>query len=264
MFATLTLLAMALSGCFAQPAASPPPTPAASSSTPTPTEAANGPWEKPRDGSEVTVQETGVTATRDSGGDPMASWAVTVQNPSADIAVRTVLRITLLDADGQPVATKGEGEKNELHVVNLVMPGEQQTITHASWYRGEVAEIEAEVVSDAWRSSWFPGDDERFVPVEATDVEVGEDGSGDAVVTYQVNWPYEHHFGDDGGNVPTYAAFRDQAGNLVGGTHHTEADPWLYRPGDNSGSIDIRHAPDDWDSVEVYVDPWVDVDRLED
>lgn len=267
-FTALALVSVALSGCFAQSADPPrPSTPSPSSPSPTSAEPDTGPWERPRDGAAVTVQEQGVTATQNySAGKPMSSWAVVVENPSTDIAVRTVLRITLLDANGKRVdaSTDDKGMQDEQHVVNLVMPGERQTITHAWWYEGKVADIEAEVVRNAWRSSWFAGDDDRFVPAKAADVTVHQDGSGDEVASYRVDWPYEQHFGDVNGTVRTYAAFRDAAGNLIGGTHYGEADPRLYQPGDNTGTIDIRNAPDDWDSVEVHVDPWVDVDRLDD
>lgn len=215
---------------------------------------AGEPADKSSDGADVEVVDKAVTTTEDSSGTPMVSYAVIVENSSADIATATRLEVRLLDKAGDPVKDLVADNDVFNTAANLVMPGEKQAVTNATYNEGgEVASIEVKASGTAW----YSGDDERFSAVTAGDVTVETSGGDEAKISFRAESAYE----DELSTVATYAVLRDADGKLLGGTAPNDAEPTAYEPGSSDGTIEVSSGlPPKWDAdaTEVYVDPLVD------
>lgn len=209
----------------------------------------SGPAKKSSDGASIEVVESAVTATEDSSGEAMASYAVIVENPSQDVATATRLEVRLLDSSGDPVKDLVADTEAVTTSVNLVMPGGRQAVTNATYTEGGTVDSVEVSVSG---TGWYSGDDKRFSAVTTSKV-----SAGPSKITFRATSDYDSTLF----TVPTYAVLRDADGKLLGGTAPNDAKPTSYEPGSTDGTIEVPSgAPPDWDAdaTEVYVDPLVD------
>lgn len=209
--------------------------------------------EKSSDGAKIEVADTAVTNIDDSGAGPMATYAIILENPSADVATVTRLEIRLLDESGDPVKDLVADREVVTTYANLIMPGERQAVTNTVYTGGGKVDS-VEVKADG--TGWFPGDDERFTAVTASDVSAEPEGDGDAVIDFKVTSAYDEKLSP----VAIYAVFRDSDGELLGGTAANDAKPRELQPGSNDGEIEVTAGlPSEWDaaSTEVFIDPLV-------
>ncbi|TWJ08091.1 hypothetical protein LX16_4311 [Stackebrandtia albiflava] len=236
--------AVAVAGCTSNPEDDP--------DTGQPVESAPpAPADESGDGGVVEVAETGHSLTEDSAGDVMVTYAVIVENTSADVAIGTNLDIRLLDSAGEPVTDEVTGNDRIASTVNLVMPGERQAVTNTTYIDGDdVASLEVTVDG----SRWLPAGDARAQAVEVSEVTVAGDGD-----TWEIDFRVDSPYAEELTSVATYAVYRDAGGAVVGGSAPNDSRLFAYPSGTGEGQIEVSSASPDWEpgNTEVYIDPSV-------
>ena len=231
------------------PAGRPSPSPDQSGTSPEPSAAPTPRIRKTSsDGAGVEVVEQGFTVTPDTGAGDTVSYGVVVENQSADVALVTRIEVTLLDSAGEPVADLDRDRKVNDASVNLVLPGERQAYTNLPHVAHEdIASLSVEVTGSSWVTA-----DGWHRPIEVHDVENRPQGDSGMVIDFTAESPYRGTVRP----VYSYALFRSDTGELVGGSGWNDATPHEYTEGVVHGTIDIAGGvPDGTAEVEVYVDP---------
>lgn len=203
---------------------------------------------KPSDGLGLTVREKGFTAASISEEDPTVNYAAFIVNESSDVAANVQVTIRFLNGDDEPIADKGTGEDTLTTEIYSIAPGQKQPVTGRSFVEQEgTKSLEVTIES----AKWYPGDDERFMPMEVSEPDATMDDKT-ITLSFTVTSPY----GEDVPTNKTRAVFRDKSGDIIGGSLASDASDSNYVPGENMTTIKMfRGMPSgiDTSSIEVYV-----------
>jgi hypothetical protein len=233
--------------------------------SPTPTATVPATFAEPPDGAEVTVAETGFSATpSEEEAADILSYGVVVENTSDEfVALDSTVSISLLDSDGNPIdEISGEptDQPARRQSVTRLLPGERigfgGTVPH---HGAEVADLAVDVET----ATWAPVAADRWwsQSITASDVTT-QDTTGASVLRFAVDAAYTQEMvGGElviGGHFT--AIFRDSAGAVVGGAdccHDAGGNaPVEVPPGQSEGQLTLDFgtpAGADDARTEVYL-----------
>lgn len=177
-------------------------------------------------------------------GQPGISWAVVIENATADRAARGVtLRIELLDESGDVV-------EEVTSVVEVLPP---RHLTAITGFTDEQPSAVADIRTDIERTDgWQRADDDATIEVD--DLEVAYSAENQPIVTFTATSRFETAIRER----DVHTIYRDRAGHILGGSTSRSiaaVDPPL-EPGEPVPVTAVAgFTVPDLATVEVYVEP---------